>query len=326
MADNGRTKQLNTDLLRRAMRGGERSKNELARETGLSFPTVSRIVDEMVARGEARETGAAASTGGRCAMQYVLEPGYRVFLCLRLEERTLHWFVCDLAGSALERGQEECAADILSDLDTLLMRVKARYPRLGAVSMGFAGTMKDGVVNEAFCYPGLRGVNLRAHLYNIVGLPVAVLRDMQLVAAGYAARCTPPPRAAVCIYIGGGGIGAGVVLDGRVWEGANGFAGELHFLPIENNMEYAKTHFAGADMADYCARTICACAALINPDSVVLYADPLLDGVVEDVRARCAAVLPTLALPHIALSQEFTTDYETGLITLARRAAEEETE
>ncbi len=130
----------------------------------------------------------------------------------------------------------------------------------------------------------------------------------------------------MCIYIGGGGIGAGVVLDGRVWEGANGFAGELHFLPIEHNMEYAKTHFAGADMADYCARTICACAALLNPDSVVLYADPLLNGVVEDVRARCAAVLPTLALPHIALSQEFTTDYETGLITLARRAAEEETE
>ena len=259
-------------------------------------------------------------------MQYALEPGYRVFLCLRLEECTLRWFVCDLAGSMLERGQEECAADILSDLDTLVMRVKARYPRLGAVSMGFAGTMKDGVVNETFCYPELRGVNLRAHLYDIVKLPVAVLRDMQLVAAGYAARRTRAPQAAVCIYIGGGGIGAGLVLDGRVWEGAHGFAGELHFLPIEHNMEYSKTHFVGADMADYCTRTICACAALLNPDSVVLYADPLLDGVSERVRAKCAALLPPLALPRIELSQEFTTDYETGLITLARRAAEEETE
>lgn len=66
MADAGRLKQVNMTLIREAMRGGgEHSKNELARRTGLSFPTVSRIVDDLVEAGEAKETGTAASTGGR---------------------------------------------------------------------------------------------------------------------------------------------------------------------------------------------------------------------------------------------------------------------
>ena len=278
MADAGLLRQENTALLRRVMQDGVFSKNELARQTGLSFPTVGRIIDDMVERGEAREAGVAASTGGRCAMRYELDMHYRLFLCLRLEQDTLHWFVCGLDGVPLEQGEETCPGDVRELLDTLLMRVRARYPQLASVAFGFAGAMHDGVVMECFGYPELRGVSLSTHLHDKSGLPSAAARDMQIVAAGYAAQCSPAPRAAVCIYIGRMGAGAGIVLDGKVWSGAAGFAGELHFLPIEHNMEYAQTHFADADMTAYMAQVICACGALINPDRVVLYTDPLFRG------------------------------------------------
>lgn len=238
------------------MQDGVFSKNELARQTGLSFPTVGRIIDDMVERGVAREAGAAASTGGRCAMRYELDMHYRLFLCLRLEQDTLHWFVCGLDGVPLEQGEETCPGDVCELLDTLLMRVRARYPQLASVAFGFAGAMHDGVVMECFGYPELRGVSLSTHLHDKSGLPSAAVRDMQIVAAGYAAQCSPAPRAAVCIYIGRMGAGAGIVLDGKVWSGAAGFAGELHFLPIEHNMEYAQTHFADADMTAYMAQVI----------------------------------------------------------------------
>ena len=211
MADAGLLRQENTALLRRAMQDGVFSKNELARQTGLSFPTVGRILDDMVERGEAREAGVAASTGGRCAMRYELDMHYRLFLCLRLEQDTLHWFVCGLDGVPLEQGEETCPGDVRELLDTLLMRVRARYPQLASVAFGFAGAMHDGVVMECFCYPELRGVSLRTHLHDKSGLPSAAARDMQIVAAGYAAQCSPAPRAAVCIYIGRMGAGAGIV-------------------------------------------------------------------------------------------------------------------
>ncbi len=110
MADTANSSGENTALLRQAMQNGSAGKNDLARLTHLSFPTVSRIVDEMVESAEKRkEIGTAASTGGRCAMQYRLNPQYRLFLCLRLEQDTLHWFVCDLDGTPLRTG----TADLL---------------------------------------------------------------------------------------------------------------------------------------------------------------------------------------------------------------------
>ena len=72
MADAGLLRQENTALLRRAMQDGVFSKNELARQTGLSFPTVGRIIDDMVERGEAREAGVAASKRKKSARRLPL--------------------------------------------------------------------------------------------------------------------------------------------------------------------------------------------------------------------------------------------------------------
>lgn len=119
------------------------------------------------------------------------------------------------------------------------------------------------------------------------------------MAAAMRRSITPAPKAAVCIYIGKLGAGAGIVLDGKVWGGAAGFAGELHYLPIEHNLEYAQNHFAGADMSDYFTKVICGCAALINPDRVVLYADPRLADKASQICVSCAQALPEQAMPVI---------------------------
>lgn len=109
MVDTGKLKRENTALLRQAMQHGSAGKNDLARLTHLSFPTVSRIVDEMVERGEAQEIGTAASTGGRCAMQYRLNAQYRLFLCLRLEQDTLHRKpLCAFTSASWVQAQVSC--------------------------------------------------------------------------------------------------------------------------------------------------------------------------------------------------------------------------
>lgn len=112
------------------------------------------------------------------------------------------------------------------------------------------------------------------------------------------------------------------MLNGKVWGGAAGFAGELHYLPIEHNLEYAQNHFAGADISDYFTKVICGCAALINPDRVVLYADSRLTDKAARIRESCAQALPEQAMPTIELSQSFEQDYTRGLFTLAKKMEE----
>ena len=82
-------KQLNKEHIRAYMgKHTSASKSQIARELGLSFPTVGRLIDELCSDGELTEQGAGSSTGGRCACIYELNPlfsplfGYSAFAFL----------------------------------------------------------------------------------------------------------------------------------------------------------------------------------------------------------------------------------------------------
>lgn len=324
MADATGLRRINTELVRNALRqGGTKSKNDLARETGLSFPTVSRTVDALVQLGELREAGAAASTGGRCAQRYARDPRFRVMLCARLEGQRLSYEVRDLDGAVLERTELPHEGTVLQMLDKMAAQVREAYPNLGGAALGVDCPLQGGVVGESVSYPELAGVSLSERLGRAAGVPAAAVRDVHLASTGYCARENGWDGVTVCIYLGPSGMGASTVVGGKAFEGASAFAGELHYLPIKNNLEYAKTHFAGADMVAYYMQVIRAYAALINPARVVLYENPLLEGRVDRIRRACAQTLPAQAVPEILLSHGFREDYNAGLFRLASELTEE---
>lgn len=320
MATAGELKRINRSVIRQTICSkGTMSKNELAKETGLSFPTISRAVDSLVSTGELLEKGIGNSTGGRCARLYAVNPLFRVILSFSLETDEIQWFVSDLAENCVEQGKELCSADVLENIGTLILRIQARYPQLGAVAMGIASIVRDGVVMESFGYNELRGVNLSAYLHHISGLPSVAEEDMKIVATGFWARCGPPNKAPVCIYLGKMGIGGCVVLNGHPWHGTSSFAGEIYYLPIEHSMEYEKTHFKDADLVDYYARVIRSYIALLNPDRIVLYQNKLINDKIDAIRKESEKDLPPPAVPSIELSYGFEEDYRKGLFVFGNR-------
>ena len=320
MADSTGLRRINTELVRSAFQNGRAwSKNDLARETGLSFPTVSRTVDQLVQLGEIEAAGAAASTGGRCAQRFVRNARFRVMLCASLTDGKLRYSMYDLDGAAIENGEVPAEQDAAVMLDTLAAGVRQQYPQLGALVLGVDCAVHDGVIDAQAVYPTLRGVDLASRLRAACGAPCAVLRDVHLAAEGCCLRTQAAGQTVVCIHLGASGMRASLAVDGRAFEGAACFAGALHYLPIKNNLEYAQNGFAGADMTAYYMQVIRAYAALVNPHRVVLYDNPLLEGRLARIRHACAQTLPAQAVPEIVCSQDFETDYQAGL---CRRAAE----
>ena len=219
-------------LLRQAMQNGSAGKNDLARLTHLSFPTVSRIVDEMVECGEAQEIGTAASTGGRCAMQYRLNPQYRLFLCLRLEQDTLHWLWpnCDLDGTA-RTGRPAPAVNFST----------FTYPR----QRWYSALPERCITASCIGYPR-RCAKVRIFVIK----PACRVWRLAICRSLANAAQYPPTPAVVCIYIPASWAQAQVSCwTEKVWAVPQAFAGEFS-LPIKHNLEYAQNHFAGADMSD----------------------------------------------------------------------------
>ena len=105
MADATVLKEMNLGKIRAVLCSGcSLSKTALADITGLSFPTVGKIVDEMVKTRELQAMGMQSSSGGRCSRLYQYNPDFRNAIALILEGQTIDWFFTGQPGDDEEPG------------------------------------------------------------------------------------------------------------------------------------------------------------------------------------------------------------------------------
>lgn len=89
------------------------------------------------------------------------------------------------------------------------------------------------VVSQSPNFPGWRDVNLRAGLEQRVRLPATIENDANLAALGEFYFGAGREVDSMILFTLGTGIGGGVILDGRIWQGAWGMAGEVGHITVE---------------------------------------------------------------------------------------------
>lgn len=226
-------KQLNKEHIRAYMgKHTSASKSQIARELGLSFPTVGRLIDELCSDGELTEQGAGSSTGGRCACIYELNPLFSLYLLVQVESDRVCWNLKDLRENTVEQGCLPFEILSLEQLDALILDIHHRYPRLKAAAAGIAALVNHGVVEETNQYIGLKGLNLEEHFRRLVPIPMTVGNDMNFLTMGCWAQKHPDAGSLVTLFMGGNGIGGGMVINGQLWTGASGYCSEVGFLPV----------------------------------------------------------------------------------------------
>lgn len=134
----------------------------------------------------------------------------------------------------LAAGPHAVLDDIAASIRTLIRNRGGAEP-LG-VGVGSPGPLELplGVLHHPPNLPGFDGLNLRAELERRLDRPVQVDSDANL--AAYGEYLLGAGRAfavqSLCMYTLGTGVGSGVILDGRIWHGMQGAAGESGHGPI----------------------------------------------------------------------------------------------
>lgn len=140
---------------------------------------------------------------------------------------------CSLRTRAHE-GPEAVAGRICRGLTQCAREADVDPGDLAGVGMGSPGTIDrhSGVVTFSPNLPGWRDVPLRRLVQEATGLPCALENDAN--AAALAEQWVGAGREAssLVLFTLGTGIGGGIVLDDRVWHGANGVAGEIGHMSI----------------------------------------------------------------------------------------------
>lgn len=125
-------------------------------------------------------------------------------------------------------------ARLLSAVHRLRMEAAEMGREVGAVGVGIPGLVSgEGVIRSSLNLAALEGVNLAAELPAAIGLPVAVLNDANACAIGEMLFGAGRGYRSWLMVTIGTGIGAALVLDGKLWPGADGLAGELGHLTVD---------------------------------------------------------------------------------------------
>jgi predicted NBD/HSP70 family sugar kinase len=227
------------DLVRRS---GPLSRADLARATLLSKPTVSLALSRLEQAGLVRETGRASGGRGPSAALYELNARSGWVVGVDVGRHWIRAALADIAGTIVarrsERTQARSAAAVVAQIGAITRRVAEDAGLdFGAVTHTTVGS--TGVLDPhgdslvlAPNLPGWGRPGLARAIRELLGGNVSFENDVNLAALGERALgAGRDARSFVFLWVGTG-VGLGLVLDGRLYRGTSGAAGEIAYLPL----------------------------------------------------------------------------------------------
>ena len=214
---------------------GPVSRAEVARQTGISRPTVSLVLRALLADGLVHETGHDPERPHYGATYYEADPEAALVLGVDFGARAVRTAVCDLSGEVRAREEIRSRGSVAERIDVLastcrsLLRTSKLPPDLlenAVVALPAVVSPADGKVSSADL-PGLGSAELRQQLERALRVPVRLENDVNLAAIAEQRNGVAEGVADFAFLLVGAGLGAAVVLDWKLYRGHNGAAGEL---------------------------------------------------------------------------------------------------
>ena len=210
------------------------SRADIARSSGLTRATVSDLVTELADEGLLRTAGTGPSTGGKPPVLIEIATDARHLVTVDVSGPQLLGTITDLRGDPIDSitprpvGRGQAAVDAIAvAVDELRQRSAA--PLLG-IGIGTPGVVHpSGFIAEA-ANLGWHELDLGSELGSRLGAPVHILNDSQ--AAALAEFSDRAAARNLIVVTAGPGIGAGIILDGRLFRGDGYGAGEIGHISI----------------------------------------------------------------------------------------------
>ncbi|MFJ8132238.1 ROK family transcriptional regulator [Streptomyces hydrogenans] len=235
----------NLERVVRAVRmAGSLTQAEIARSTGLSAATVSNIVRELKDGGTVEVT--PTSAGGRRARSVSLSGDAGIVIGVDFGHTHLRVAVGNLAHQVLAEESEPLDVDASAAegfdraeqlVNRLIEATGIGRDKVIGVGLGVPGPIdvSSGTLGSTSILPGWGGINPAEELSARLGVPVHVDNDANLGALGELVWGSGRGVKDLAYIKVASGVGAGLVIDGRVYRGPGGTAGEIGHITLDES-------------------------------------------------------------------------------------------
>lgn len=231
------------DVLRLVRRGESSTRKEIQAATGLSRMTVAQRVDALIKAGYIVEGGSGSATGGRRPSKLRFDTDHSVLAVATVDTTHSRVAVTDLAGAVLAEesldvpitdGPEHVLKNLAAAFDRLLEGTGNSREQLSGVGLSVPGPVDphSGRLSQPPIMPGWDAYPIIEHLQDSLPVPVFVENDADAMAFGECSAAAPLCEA-LCLVKVSTGIGTGLVINGAVYHGIDGGAGDIGHTRLE---------------------------------------------------------------------------------------------
>ena len=221
---------------------GPLSRTQLGELTGLSKPTAAQLLSRLTDAGLVITSGNTRGGPGPRAQLYAVNPDAAHVAALDVTPTRILAAVADITGRTVgdyelrtpRKAGPDAVGQVLQALDGAAASAGVGRSQLRRLAIGTPGAFDPAnrVLRYARHLPGWHEPHLLDRLAEAVGVPFDVDNDVNLAAIAEMSSGLARGVSDFVLLWADEGLGAAVVIDGRVHGGATGGAGEVGFLPL----------------------------------------------------------------------------------------------
>lgn len=231
-------------ILKELCFGNVLSALELSIRIEKSLPLTTRILNELVDEQILKESGYASSTGGRRPQRYSLVAGKMYVVSVAMDQLVTRIGIIDLQNCDISHSQKYnlVLSQNAGSLSTLTKYINEFIKKAGikkdkilGVGIGMPGFVDvDKGINYSFL--DHKGESIPNYIEKIIDLPVFIDNDSSIIALTELKLGSAINTKNTMVINLGWGVGLGMIINGKLFRGNNGFAGEFSHIPLfENN-------------------------------------------------------------------------------------------
>ncbi len=232
-------------ILNHLYQQGSLSNPELCRLTTMSSPSVQKLLTELIAEGLVRREGVGLSVGGRRPVLFGLNPDARFVVGIKIGQSSTEVALFDLKnemiGTVYKLGQPlDDTPDFIDRIFDFAMQVvdKQGLPAKNMLSVGVAMPgLTDPVRGSSYSYFNNSSETVKEMFEARFARPVFIDNDARVMALGEFVFGSARGKKHVLCLNAGSGIGLGVIVNGRLYQGKSGFAGEFGHIKMVDDGE-----------------------------------------------------------------------------------------
>jgi predicted NBD/HSP70 family sugar kinase len=216
------------------------SYSDLSLLTNKSLPFVTKSLNDLIADGSVIETGLANSTGGRRAQMFSLKPDLHYIVSVAVDQLNTKIKIFDMHNNAVSeterielhlKNNPQSLEQLRSAIVHFMSNSKVDIKKIIGIGISMPGfiDVKKGI-NHSFL--NCADTNIISYIREKIDLPVLIDNDSSLIALAEMRLGSAHHRKNVMVINISWGVGLGMILNGELFRGHNGFAGEFSHIPV----------------------------------------------------------------------------------------------